>query len=147
MYYTDQAAELAAQSAAVEDPTLRDALAPEDMPTILREPLEPVAPPPTGDRTPQPVGRGQPMNHAQATLKLPIDPTRWSLCCALRDQCPGKVLFVCAQCRLSGCEMNEVTLGKAPAAAMCDVTHAHQQFGAASVITTRECEQCLAGRL
>ena len=31
MYYTDQAVELAAQSVAVEDPTLRDALAPEDM--------------------------------------------------------------------------------------------------------------------
>jgi serine/threonine protein kinase len=66
MYYTDQAVELAAQSVAVEDPTLRDALAPEDMPTILREPLEPAAPPPVGDRTPQPVGNHQP------TLKLPI---------------------------------------------------------------------------
>jgi len=70
MYYTDQLSELAAQSVAVEDPTLRDALAPEDMPTILREPLEPTAPPPVGspcgDRTPQPVGYHQP------TLKLPI---------------------------------------------------------------------------
>jgi len=83
----------------------------------------------------------------QATLKLPIDPTRWSLCCALRYQRPGEVLFVCAQCCLGGSEMNEVALGKAPAAAMCDMTHAHQQFGAASVITASESEQCLAGRL
>jgi eukaryotic-like serine/threonine-protein kinase len=70
MYYIDQAVDLAAQSVAAEDPTLRDALAPEDMPTILREPLEPAADhgggSPRGDRTPQPAGGGKP------TLKLPI---------------------------------------------------------------------------
>jgi serine/threonine protein kinase len=66
MYYTDQAVELAAQSVTAEDRTLRSALAPEDLPTLLlREPFERNGSP-CGDRTPQVVGGGQP------TLKLPI---------------------------------------------------------------------------
>jgi serine/threonine protein kinase len=94
MYYTDQAVELAAQSVTAEDRTLRSALAPEDLPTLLREPFErnvsdePARDPSRTDRfrsaakqgTESPHGEGSPCGDRTAqvvggslpTLKLPI---------------------------------------------------------------------------
>jgi hypothetical protein len=79
-------------------------------------------------------------------LQLTIDPARGFLCLSLRHQHTGETRLARTHRRFGERKVNEVALGQASAATICDVPDAYQPFDAGRIVTASEGKQRLAER-
>jgi hypothetical protein len=80
----------------------------------------------------------------QTLMKPTIEPTGWLMYHAFCYERARQIGLVRPQCCLNDGQLNEITLGEAATASICNMTHPSQPLHAADVVALSEDEQCLA---